>query len=119
VAVAIWRDLSDPRAFGDGLEYHENIRRTAQAIELHHLQESSASQKPALILDIAGETYRLDASDYKGSPNNPYSFDDLCNKFQRYAEASIDPSATENTIELVRTLEEVTDIAELTTLLAP
>jgi 2-methylcitrate dehydratase PrpD len=119
VAVAIWRDLSDPRAFGDGVENHEDIRRTAQAIELHSLQEASLSNKPTLVLHIDGETHHIDASDYKGSPNNPYNFEDLCDKFQRYVVASIDKPATERVIELVRTLEEVTDIAELTKLLAP
>ena len=119
VAVALWRDLSDPLAFSDGVEQHEDIRKTARAMELHPLDDTSPSEGPALVVDIDGESHHLDASDYKGSPTNPYNFDDLCDKFRRYAAVSIEHSAVESTIELVSALEEVTNIAALTRLLAP
>jgi 2-methylcitrate dehydratase PrpD len=119
VAVAIWRDLADPQAFGDGVELQEEIRKTARQMKLRLPDSSSASDGPALVLEIDGESYRLDATDYKGSPNNPYTFDDLCDKFRRYATASIDPTAVEGTIDLVAALEEVPDIATLTRLLTP
>jgi 2-methylcitrate dehydratase PrpD len=119
VAVAIWRDLASPQAFGDDVELQEDIRRTAHQIELRPLDGSSASEGPALVMEIDSESYHLDAADYKGSTNNPYTFDDLCGKFRRYAAASIEPTAAERTIELATTLEEVTDIAALTRLLTP
>ena len=119
VAVAIWRDLADPQAFGNGVELQKDIRKMAREVKLRPLESSSASDGPALILEIDGESRRLDATDYKGSPNNPYTFDDLCDKFRRYATASIDPAAMEGTIELVGTLEDVADIATLTGLLMP
>lgn len=119
VAVALWRDLADPQAFGDGVELQEDIRQTAREMKLHTLDASSASKGTALVLEIDGESYHLDATDYKGSPTNPYTFDDLCHKFRRYASVSIEPTAVERTIELVEALEEVTDIATLTRLLTP
>lgn len=119
VAVALWRDLSDPRAFSDGVESQEDIRKTAREIELHPLQDSSESRGQSLVLDIDGESYHLDASDYKGSPTNPYNFDDLCEKFRRYAAVSIEKSAMESVVEMVSTLEDVPDVAVLTRLLAP
>ena len=119
VAVALWRDLSDPLAFSDGVESQEEIRKTAREMELHPLEDTSQSEGPALVLDIDGESHHLDASDYKGSPTNPYNFDDLCDKFRRYAAISIEHSAVESTIDLVSALEEVNDITALTKLLAP
>ncbi|MDA0988051.1 MAG: MmgE/PrpD family protein [Chloroflexi bacterium] len=119
VAVALWRDLSDPRAFSDGVESQEDIRKTAREIELHPLQDSSESKGQSLVLDIDGESHYLDASDYKGSPTNPYNFDDLCEKFRRYAAVSVEQSAIASIIEMVSTLEDVPDITVLTRLLAP
>ena len=119
VAVAIWRDLADPQAFGDGVELQEDIRKTARQIELRPLESSIAPTGLALVLEIDGESFHLDATDYKGSPTNPYTFDDLCHKFRRYAAASIDPTAVESTIKVVEGLEEITDIATLTRLLTP
>ena len=119
VAVALWRDLADPQAFSDGVERQEDIRKAARQIELWPLESSSASKGPALILEIDGESYHLDATDYKGSPTNPYTFDELCHKFRRYATASIEPTAVESTSSMVQALDEVTDIAMLTRLLAP
>ena len=87
------------------------------------MEDTSTSEDestgPALVLDIDGESHHLDASDYKGSPTNPYSFDDLCDKFRRYAAVSINHTAIQSTIDLVSALEDVTDMAALTGLLAP
>jgi 2-methylcitrate dehydratase PrpD len=119
VAVALWRDLSDPRAFSDGVESQKDIRKTAHEIELNPLQDSSESKGQSLVLDIDGKSHHLDASDYKGSPTNPYNFDDLCEKFRRYASVSVEQSDIANIIAMVSTLEDVPDITVLTRLLAP
>ena len=71
----------------------------------------------ALALDIDAESHRLNASDYKGSPNNPYTFDGLCDKFRRYTAASIDHPIIQSIVKLVSFLEGVPDIAALTRLL--
>jgi len=116
VAVALWRDLSNPAAFSDGVELDGAIRKTAREIELRPMRES---EEPALVLDVDGQTHHLDASDYRGSPTNPYAFDDLCDKFRRYAAVSIEREAIEQTIRLVGALEGVKDMASLTRLLVP
>lgn len=114
IAVALWRDLVNPQAFGEGTEQEEKIRNTALGIQLHSLNNTSGGQGPSIEIRISDEWYHLDAIDYKGSPTNPYTFDDICDKFRLYASTSITQVAIENTVEAVKQLEYVTDIATLT-----
>lgn len=117
IAVALWRDLVNPQAFGEGTEREEQIRNTALGIQLRNLENASAGQGPSIEIRISDEWYHLDAMDYKGSPTNPYTFDDICNKFRLYASTAMKQRAIENTIETVNKLDYVTDIANLTRLL--
>ena len=119
VAVALWRDLTDPLAFNEEAVTEKDIRRTARQVELLPLGNTPASKGQALVLEIDGERHHLDAADFKGSPTNPYTFDELCQKLLRYAVISIDVASAERLMELVRSLEDVPDIAALTKLLAP
>ena len=117
VAVALWRDLGDPLAFDDDALRHEGIRRTAALIDLVHLEDATELTTPSLVLDLGDETHRLDCSSFKGSASDPYSYEDLRDKFLRYATPVLGAEAAERVVATVESLEEVTDIAQLTSLL--
>jgi hypothetical protein len=57
------------------------------------------------------------ATDWKGAPTNPYSYDEISQKFSRYAATFLPAGRIEEIITRVRALERQQDIGELTRLL--
>ena len=68
-------------------------------------------------LTIAGTSHAFTVSDWKGAPSDPYTYDEMAEKFTRYSAQRLPPGHTEAIIERVRHLEEVEDVADLARLL--
>jgi 2-methylcitrate dehydratase PrpD len=74
------------------------------------------------IIEIAlkdGRTIKGQADFGKGSPANPMSYDEVAGKFRECAEyAGWDKTKADQVVELVRGLEKVKDVREVTALLS-
>jgi len=88
----------------------------------HPEAEAAGYDKMTTLLDIRlkdGRTISGRADFGKGSPANPMSYDEVAGKFRECARfAKWEPARAERVVELVRGLEELESVRELTRLLA-
>jgi 2-methylcitrate dehydratase PrpD len=89
---------------------------------VHPEAEAAGYDKMTTILEIVlkdGRTITGRADFGKGSPANPMSYDEVADKFRECAAYSRWPKTkAEQVVEMVRHLEEVRQVRELTTLLS-
>jgi len=116
VAVAVMRDLTNPLNYDDAAVNDPTIRSLARRIELISAQAELAN--PEVILELNGQSHTLSTGPYKGSPRNPFTWDDMREKFARYAGQVIDGRHADDIVALVADLESVTDMSQLASLVA-
>jgi 2-methylcitrate dehydratase PrpD len=58
------------------------------------------------------------ANEYRGGPDRPFTVEELHEKFTECAEAVLSPSAIRETLRVVESIEEVSDIRDLVKLLS-
>ena len=109
-ALALTRDVSAPEVwrtldFGD-----VEVGRIASTMEL--LEDSARFSGPVaeVALTLAGTDYSLLVKDWKGAPTNPYTFDEMADKLNRYAADSLPLSRTNELVERVAALEKEPDM---------
>jgi 2-methylcitrate dehydratase PrpD len=117
VAVALTRDLSDPLVYNDEAVWDPVVRDLARRIELIPV-ETSAHTEPGVypaevLLECHGRSYTLPTSPHKGSPRNPFTWDEICHKFRRFTASMISAKQADGIIETVGHLEQVIDMTEL------
>ncbi len=71
-----------------------------------------------MIIELDGQSYTLATGPYKGSPRNPFTWDDMREKFTRYAGQVLDASHIADILAVVADLEEVPDMARLAELVS-
>ncbi len=121
-AVALTRDMSDPLVYDADAIRDPVVRDLARRIELEPLEEAPGEGPgvwPAEVrIDCAGQRHVLRTRPYKGSPRNPFSWDEACEKFRRYtASMLVEPQATA-IIDTVGGLERVADMEDVARLMA-
>jgi 2-methylcitrate dehydratase PrpD len=116
VAVAVLRDLSNPLNYDDAAVNDPAIRSLAQRIELVSGEADLAN--PEVIIEVDGQSHTLSTGPYKGSPRNPFTWDDMREKFGRYAGQVIDRSHADDIVALVADLESLTDMSRLASLVS-
>ena len=83
-AVALTRDMSNPLVYNDAAVQDPLVRKLAKEMELI-VDESVHDSFPAEVTIVCGDsTYSKTTSAHKGSPHNPLTWDDACEKFSRY-----------------------------------
>jgi 2-methylcitrate dehydratase PrpD len=113
VAVALMRDLSNPLNYDDAAVNDPTIRALAQRVEL-----ISSVEEPEVLIDLDGQSYTLATGPYKGSPKNPFTWEDMREKFGRYAGQVLDASHVADIVDTVADLENVSDMAKLAELVS-
>jgi 2-methylcitrate dehydratase PrpD len=116
-AVALTRDLSNPLVYTDQAVRDPLVRDLAQRIELIPV-EASAHPEPGVypaevLLECQGQSYILPTTPHKGSPRNPFTWDEVCHKFRRFTAPIISAKQADGIIEAVGHLEQVVDMAEV------
>jgi 2-methylcitrate dehydratase PrpD len=89
---------------------------------VHPEAEAAGYDKMTTIIDIHlkdGRTISGRADFGKGSPANPMSYDEVADKFRGCAEyAGVERGRAEEVVDIVRRLEDLRSVRELTALLA-
>ena len=120
-AVALTRDMSDPLVYNDQAVRDQLVRALAKDMELivdETMQEAPGVASAEVEIACAGKTYKRLTTPHKGSPRNPLSWGDACEKFTRYTRTLISAAQANAIMDAVADLENQSDMARIATLVA-
>ena len=121
-AIALTRDLSNPLVYNEAAVRDPVVRDLAQRIELVTLEdaphEGPASLQAEILLEHAGQCFNLTTRPHKGAPHNPFTWEEVCDKFRRYTAAIISTGQATGLIDALGALEQVDDMAAVAQLIA-
>lgn len=116
-AVALTRDLSDPLVYTAEAVHDPVVRGLANRIELvadAELARTAADNFQArIVIEHHGRADTLTTRPHKGSPRNPFTWDEMADKFRRYTSHSLSEQAATRFVETVGALETLSDMAAL------
>jgi len=116
-AVALCRDISDPLNYDEGAVRDLRIRSLATQVELIATDDAgdrASGGDSEITLELSdGKRVVLPTSAVKGSPTNPFTFDDGIAKFRQWTRRIIPDEQSATLIESVRGLTAVKDMATL------
>ncbi len=121
-AVALTRDMSNPLVYNVAAVKDPLVRSLAKNMEL--IVDNTIHDAPGVIppaevtITCGGNTYKKLTTPHKGSPHNPLTWADACEKFSRYTRTLIGASQAHAIIDAVADLENQNDMANIATLLA-
>ncbi|MDB5927249.1 MAG: hypothetical protein JWN13_6185 [Betaproteobacteria bacterium] len=117
-AVALTRDMSNPLVYDQAAVQDPLVRRLAKSMELI-VDETVHDLFPAQVeIVCGGKTYKKVTSAHKGSPHNPLTWADACEKFSRYTRTLIGEAQAKAIMDAVADLENQSDMARIATLVA-
>jgi 2-methylcitrate dehydratase PrpD len=112
-ALALCEDATDPAIWTEAAL--ENERVNAIAAEICLLEDAPAPPDAVaeIVIVVAGHEYVVNATGWKGAPTDPYTFDDMAEKFRRYASSLLPPKLSDEIVRRVRNLEAEREVASL------
>lgn len=117
-AVALTRDMSNPLVYDDAAVRDPLVRSLAKNMELI-VDKTVHDLFPAEVEIVCGaRTYKKATSAHKGSPHNPLTWADACEKFSRYTRTLIGAPQAKAIMDAVADLENQSDMARIATLVA-
>jgi 2-methylcitrate dehydratase PrpD len=121
-AVALTRDMSDPLVYNDDAIKDPLVRRLARDMQLiidKSIPETHGAIPSAEVtIACGGETYKKTTTPHKGSPLNPLTWSDACEKFTRYTRNIIGEAQAKAIMEAVGDLDNQNDMAQVAALAA-
>jgi 2-methylcitrate dehydratase PrpD len=119
-AVTLLRDIANPLAFTEETlrdaeirEFMNRVETVADPQRFPPLPREAAE----IVIEMDDGRHVMNVSDYKGSPTNPFLFEDFSRKFRSYSAQRLGPARTEAIIEIVGRVDALNDIKELTGLI--
>ncbi|HEY5864381.1 MAG TPA: hypothetical protein VI542_02340, partial [Candidatus Tectomicrobia bacterium] len=107
--------LSNPLVYNAEAVHDPVVRDLAQRIELVCLEDAThagpASLQAEILLEYAGQCYTLTTQPHKGAPHNPFTWEEVCDKFRRFTASIIRARQATALIEAVGALEQTADMA--------
>ncbi|MGH7303547.1 MAG: MmgE/PrpD family protein [Candidatus Rokuibacteriota bacterium] len=121
-AVALTRDLSNPLAYDADAVADPIVRGLARRIELVAVEADSHETPgvwPAeILIECQGQRHTRRTRPHKGSPANPFTWEEAAEKFRRYTSSVIDTRQAAAIVGAVDGLERATDLSVLARTLA-
>jgi len=121
-AVVLTRDMSNPLVYDAEAVADPVVRDLAQRIELVPLEdtphEAPGVWQAEILIECAGQRHTLRTHPHKGSPVNPFTWEEAVEKFRRYTATVLGGQRAEAIIDAVGGLEHGGDMADLAGLLA-
>ena len=121
-AVALTRDMRNPLVYNDEAIHDPLVRDLAHRIELipdASMQEGHGVFESELTIETTEDKYTIVTTPHKGAPPNPFSWQDVCEKFRRHTQAILDEQAASAIIDAVEGLVQSADVADLARTIAP
>ncbi len=117
-AVALTRDMSNPLVYDQTAIEDPLVRKLAAHMELV-VDQSVHDLFPAEVTITCGDkTFTKLTSAHKGSPHNPLTWEDACEKFGRYTRTIIDERQAQTIMQAVEGLEREDDMGRIAGLTA-
>jgi 2-methylcitrate dehydratase PrpD len=112
-ALALCEDATDPTSWTEAALANERVNRMAAAMRL--LEEAPAAPEAVaeIRIVVAGREHVVNATGWKGAPSDPYTFEDMAQKFRRYASNLLTPARSDEIVQCVRNLEAEPEVAQL------
>jgi len=121
-AVALTRDMSNPLVYNADAVADTVVRDLARRIELLPLEDTPHDAPgvwPAeILIECAGQRHTLRTRPHKGSPVNPFTWEEAVEKFRRYTASVLGAQQATAIIDPVGRLEHEGDMAHVAGLLA-
>jgi len=121
-AVALTRDMSNPLVYNDEAVKDPLVRALSKNMELivdDTIPETHGVIAPAEVTIRCGDrVYTKVTTPHKGSPRNPLTWDDACEKFRRYTRTFIDAPQAKAIMDAVGDLDSQGDMARIAALVA-
>jgi 2-methylcitrate dehydratase PrpD len=109
--------MSNPLVYNDAAVNDPLVRSLAKNMELI-VDKSLHEMFPAEVTIVCGaKTYKKTTTAHKGSPHNPLTWSDACEKFSRYTRTLITERQAKTIIDAVADLENQSDMARVASLL--
>ncbi len=120
-AVALTRDMSNPLVYNDDTVHDPLVRDLAQRVEL--IEDIAVQSAPGVFpaevcIEYAEIRYTLPTHPHKGSPCNPLSWKEACEKFRRYTHPFITEEHATALIDTIGHLDRLSDVATIAQLVA-
>ncbi len=121
-AVALTRDMSNPLVYNDAAVKDPLVRSLAKSMELiidKSIHETHGAIPTAEVTITCGSSiYKKMTTPHKGSPLNPLTWADACEKFSRYTRTLIGAAQAQAIMDAVGDLERQNDMANIAALVA-
>ncbi len=116
-AVALTRDMSNPLVYNADAVADPVVRDLARRIELVPLPEE-AHETPGfwpaeILVECGGRRHTTHTRPHKGSPSNPFTWDEASEKFRRYTASVLDSPSATAIVRAVAGLERTGDMGDV------
>jgi 2-methylcitrate dehydratase PrpD len=113
--------MANPLVYDQAAVDDPVVRELAQRLELvpdASLHAGHGVFPATVIIETDDQTFSLPTKPFKGSPSNPMTWVDACEKFRRYTQPFISQAQAQAIVEAVAQLHRAPHIRELTRLIA-
>src|SRR5499426_3218512 len=120
-AIALTRDMADPLVYDLEAVRDPLVRDLARRIELR-ADSGTAHDTPGfwpaeIVVQCGSRRHAVRTRPHKGSPANPFTWEEAIEKFRRYAASILDPTRIEAIVDAVDRLERTPDLSGLVRIL--
>jgi len=116
-AHALCHDAANPATWTDAALHDPLVNRLADTCILREEPAAEAGAVADVFIQVAGEQHVIAASDWKGAPTNPCSYEDMVRKLFRYAGGIIPDTRIQEIADRVAAIEAEPDAAAIVTLI--